>query len=41
LVEGIYKTLADQAATARAEQLELTIVLLIVLEIVMAFVRGH
>lgn len=39
MIEGIYTTLADQAHTARAELLELTVVLLIVLEIILAFVH--
>ncbi|MBI1914744.1 MAG: hypothetical protein HYS12_08410, partial [Planctomycetes bacterium] len=38
-IEGVYKVLADQAATARAELLEIIIVLLILLETVLAVVR--
>jgi len=38
-VEGVYKVLADQAATARAELLEIIIVLLILLETILAVVR--
>jgi hypothetical protein len=41
VVEGVYKTLADQAATARSELLEFTIIVLILIEIVMAFMRSH
>ena len=39
VLEGIYKTLSDQAATYRAEFLEAVVVILILLEIVMAFFR--
>jgi hypothetical protein len=39
VLEGIYKVVSDQSATYRAELLELTIVLLILFEIVMAFWR--
>ncbi len=39
LLEGTYQVVSDQAATYRTEVLELIIVLLIVFEIVMAFVR--
>src|SRR5205085_3814443 len=39
VVEGVYKTLSDQAATARSELLEFTIIVLILIEIVMAFLR--
>lgn len=39
VLEGVYKTLAEQAATARSELLELTIVLLIVFEVVMALLK--
>lgn len=41
VVEGIYHVLSDQAASYRAEVLELLIVLLIVLEIVLAFFIRH
>jgi len=37
-IEDVYRTVSDQTATYRTELLELTIVLLIVFEIVMAFV---
>jgi hypothetical protein len=39
VLEVIYKTLSDQAATYRAEFLEAVVVILILLEIVMAFFR--
>jgi uncharacterized Rmd1/YagE family protein len=39
VLEGIYQTLSDQAATFRAEFLEGLIILLIVLELVLAFYR--
>ncbi len=38
IVRDTYATLYDEAATARAELLEFTIVLLIVLEILLAWV---
>jgi hypothetical protein len=37
VIEGIYKVLADQAATYRSELLEWIVVVLILLEVVMAF----
>jgi len=40
-VEGVYKVLADQAATARAELLEIIIVILILFEVIMAVVARH
>ena len=40
IIRDTYQTLYDEAATGRAELLEAAIVLLIVFEIVMAFVRG-
>lgn len=39
VAEGVYKVVSDQTASYRAEFLELMIVLLIIFEIVMAFVR--
>src|SRR5262249_45319248 len=41
VIEGVYKTLAEQAATARSELLEVMVVVLIVIEVVLAFVRAH
>jgi hypothetical protein len=41
VIEGLFQTLADQAATARGELLELTVVILIVIEIVLALVGRH
>jgi hypothetical protein len=38
-IEGVYKVLSDQAATYRAELLEIIVVLLIVVEVVLAFVH--
>lgn len=39
VVEGVYKVLSDQANTARAEVLELTVVILILVEVVLALTR--
>jgi hypothetical protein len=39
VIEGVYQVLSDQAATYRAELLELIVVGLIMLEIVLAFLR--
>jgi hypothetical protein len=39
VLESVYQVLSDQAATYRAELLEIIVVLLILLEIVLAFVR--
>jgi uncharacterized Rmd1/YagE family protein len=39
VAEGVYQVVADQASSFRGEFLELIVVLLIALEIVMAFVR--
>jgi len=41
VVEGVYKVLADQAATARAELLEIIVVLLIAFEVLMALLIRH
>jgi hypothetical protein len=40
VVEGVYRVVADQTATSRAEFLEVMIVILILLEIAMAWFRG-
>jgi hypothetical protein len=40
VVQSVYQVVSDQSATYRAEFLELVIVVLILFEIVMAFVRG-
>ncbi len=39
VIEGAYSAISDQAATSRTEILEIIVILLILLEIVMAFVR--
>ena len=39
VVEGVYKVLSDQADTARAQLLEVTVVILILVEIVVAPLR--
>ena len=39
IIRDTYTALYDEATSARAEYLEATIVLLIVLEIVLAFIR--
>jgi hypothetical protein len=39
VIEGVYQVLSDQSATYRAEVLEIIVVILIVLEITMAFLR--
>ncbi len=41
VIESVYKTLADQAATARGELLEVTVVILIVIEVVAALMGKH
>jgi hypothetical protein len=39
VLEGVYRTIADQAATFRAEALEVTVIVLIALEIILAVLR--
>jgi hypothetical protein len=39
VIEGVYTVLSDQSATYRAELLEIIVVLLILVEVVLAFVR--
>jgi hypothetical protein len=39
VLEGIYRTIADQAGTFRAEALEVTVIVLIALEILLAILR--
>jgi hypothetical protein len=39
VIEGVYSVLSDQAATYRAELLEIIVVILIVVEVVLAFFR--
>jgi uncharacterized Rmd1/YagE family protein len=39
VIEGAYAVISDQAATYRTEILEVIVILLILVEIVMAFVR--
>ena len=41
VIEGVYKTLSDQAETARGELLEVTVVILIVIEVVAALAGRH
>jgi hypothetical protein len=41
VIESVYKTLSDQAATARAELLEITVVVLIIIEVVIALQGAH
>ena len=40
VIEGVYAVLSDQSATYRAELLEIIVVVLIVVEVVLAFVRS-
>jgi uncharacterized Rmd1/YagE family protein len=39
VAEGVYQVLSDQAGSFRTEFLELTVVILILIEIILAFVR--
>jgi uncharacterized Rmd1/YagE family protein len=41
VLEGVYKVISDQAAHFRSEFLEILIILLILIEVIMGFVRKH